>query len=199
MQVQEAVLRVQHAFPRIYHCCHQDHQNARTTRHHLSQRDATILAHLSTSIPTAQKCLAKHLGLAKSTLSEALAWLVKCGYLTRQPAEGREVNLLLTAAGEEAVSSSSVLEPARLTKLLEALCATDRTKLSLVLNCLLQQHYQPKGVSHEIRVANPCSYGLGSCGRLPGWKNAAAPSYSNCCINMLWETHHHHFPSAESS
>ena len=95
---------------------------------HLSQRDATILAHLSTSVPTAQKCLAKHLGLAKSTLSEALAWLVKCGYLTRQPAEGREINLLLTATGEEAVSSSSVLEPARLTKLLEALCATDRTK-----------------------------------------------------------------------
>ncbi len=61
-------------------------------------------------------------------LSEALAWLVKCGYLTRQPAEGREKNLLLATIGEEAVSSSSVLEPARLTKLLESLSATDRTK-----------------------------------------------------------------------
>ncbi len=128
MQVQEAVLRVQHAFPRIYHSCHQDHQNARTTKHHLSQRDATILAHLSSSVPTAQKHLGLHLGLAKSTLSEALAWLVKCGYLTRQPAEGREMNLLLTAVGEEAVSSSSVLEPARLTEVLELLSAADRTK-----------------------------------------------------------------------
>ena len=128
MQVQEAVLRVQHAFPMIYHSCHQDHQNARTTKHRLSQRDSTILAHLSSTSPTGQKYLAKHLGLAKSTLSEALAWLLKCGYLIRQPAEGKEINLLLTTLGEEAMSKSSVLEPERLTELFESLSRTDRTK-----------------------------------------------------------------------
>ncbi len=38
------------------------------------------------------------------------------------------MNLLLTALGEEAMSNSSVLEPARLGELLEALSAADRTR-----------------------------------------------------------------------
>lgn len=128
MELQEALIRVQTAYPRIYLACHSRHQNARTTAHKLSPRDSSLLAHLSERDPTSQSDLARHLGVAKSTLSEALSGLEECGFVVRQPRNGDARGALIrrTRAGTEAMSSSSVLETDRLRKVLEAMTGEER-------------------------------------------------------------------------
>jgi DNA-binding MarR family transcriptional regulator len=122
MSDDEAVLRIQLAYPKIYLACHKQHQNARTTPHGLSPRDSSLLAHLDPVHPVEQAELGRHLGLAKSTLSEAMAWLVECGFALRAKAEnGRGQAFLLSAKGVEAVSESSVLESSALARLVAAL------------------------------------------------------------------------------
>jgi DNA-binding MarR family transcriptional regulator len=122
MSDDEAVLRIQLAYPKIYLACHKQHQNARTTPHGLSPRDSSLLAHLDPVRPVEQAELGRHLGLAKSTLSEAMAWLVECGFALRAKAEnGRGQAFLLSAKGVEAVSESSVLERSALARLVAAL------------------------------------------------------------------------------
>ena len=90
MDISNALLLVQTAYPRIYLACHSRHQNARTTPHKISQRDGSILAHLDEDAATTQRHLARHMGLAKSTLSEALSALEGTGYVLRT-ASGRDV------------------------------------------------------------------------------------------------------------
>ena len=93
MSDDEAVLRIQLAYPKIYLACHKKHQNARTSAHGLSPRDSSLLAHLDPVRPVEQAELGRHLGLAKSTLSEAMAWLVECGFALRARAERNERRL----------------------------------------------------------------------------------------------------------
>lgn len=130
MTVKEAAIRVQFAYPKIYLACHSQHQNARTSQAGISQRDASILAHLSRAEAIPQNVLARHLGLAKSTLSEALAWLEKCAYVSREPddRDPRVVRIRLTDRGQEAMSGGSVLQSERLNLLLEQLSKEDRTR-----------------------------------------------------------------------
>jgi len=84
-----------------------------------------LLAHLDEHQRLSQGMLARHLGLSKSTLSEALSWLDEMGYVTRS-AKGRAVLLARTAAGTRAMSQSSVLESTRLRQLLTALSDPER-------------------------------------------------------------------------
>ena len=116
MDSAEAQHRIQAAYPRIYLACHSQHQNARTTPQKLSQRDATLLAHLHPTQETSQSDLARHIGVAKSTLSEALAVLEETGYVLRRNGEtdSRGVQILRTPAGILAMSAGSVLDSARL-------------------------------------------------------------------------------------
>jgi MarR family transcriptional regulator, organic hydroperoxide resistance regulator len=122
MQIEEAILRVQMAYPRVYLACHSRHQNKRTTAVQLSQRDATLLAHLSETDPVSQNDLASHVGIGKSTLSEAVSALQEAGYVVRNGA------VLRTAAGTQAMSSSSVLEGALLRDLLLTLNDEERSR-----------------------------------------------------------------------
>lgn len=130
MLVAEAVLRVQSAYPKIYLACHTRHQTTRTTEHGLSQRDASILAHLSERYAMAQSDLAKHLSVAKSTLSEALRWLEECQYVVREadPQDSRTVRWRLSRAGAQAMSGTSVLESSTLARVLETLDPADRAR-----------------------------------------------------------------------
>jgi DNA-binding MarR family transcriptional regulator len=130
MQIEEAVLRVQTAYPRIYLACHSRHQNARTTNDSLSPRDSTLLAHLSETNATPQGDLAAHVGVAKSTLSEALTGLEERGFTIRQRAngDGREALILRTPAGTKAMSGSSVLEKDRLAAILLYLTNEERCR-----------------------------------------------------------------------
>lgn len=132
MDLEESLLRVQSAFPRIYLACHSRHQNARTTADNLSQRDATLLAHLDEREPILQSELARHMGIAKSTLSEALSGLEKQQFTIRESdsEDGRSTFIRRTALGTGAMSRGSVLEPERLRKLLERL--TDRERKRVV-------------------------------------------------------------------
>jgi DNA-binding MarR family transcriptional regulator len=127
MTLDEAVLEVQLAYPRVYHACHREHRSGRTSSTGLSPRDGSILAHLSARVATAQGQLARHLGIAKSTLSEAVAWLIECGYVAREPgSDGREHRLRLTHQGVEAMRGSSVLESDLLAAVLATLSAEER-------------------------------------------------------------------------
>ena len=120
MQIEDAILRVQTAYPRVYLACHSRHQNKRTTAAQLSPRDATLLAHLSETEPVTQNDLAGHVGIGKSTLSEAISSLEEVGYVVRNGAVYR------TSAGSKAMSGGSVLETARLRELLSHLNAEER-------------------------------------------------------------------------
>lgn len=127
MTLDEAVLEVQLAYPRVYHACHREHRSGRTNSTGLSARDGSILAHLSAREPTAQGQLTRHLGIAKSTLSEAIAWLIECGYVARERGDdGREQRLRLTPQGVEAMQGSSVLESDLLAAVLATLSAEER-------------------------------------------------------------------------
>jgi DNA-binding MarR family transcriptional regulator len=127
MTLDEAVVEVQMAYPRVYHACHREHRSGRTTSTGLSPRDGSILAHLNARRATPQGQLARHLGIAKSTLSEAITWLIECGYVSRERGgDGREQLLRLTAQGVDAMRGSSVLESDRLASVLATLSATER-------------------------------------------------------------------------
>ena len=104
------------AYPQVYIACHTRHQRKRSTEHRLSQRDAAILAHLDERAPTIPARLAHHMGVGRSTLSEALKRLVTLGYVSRAddgPAS-RLSSVLLTHRGARAIRDTSVLETKRL-------------------------------------------------------------------------------------
>jgi DNA-binding MarR family transcriptional regulator len=128
MELEDSVLRVQTAYPRIYLACHSRHQNARTNQ--LSQRDGSLLAHLEEAHAVAQADLARHMGVAKSTLSEALASLEERGLIARenQPEDPRSFFIRRTRTGSEAMSNSSVLEPERLRRILGSLTEDERRR-----------------------------------------------------------------------
>src|SRR6476660_4531748 len=102
MTLDQVVEQVQLTYPQVYHACHTRHQRKRSTEHRLSARDASILAHCSADSPIVPARLAKHLSVARSTLSEALKKLTQVGYVRRVASaegDGRQVGLLLTAKG----------------------------------------------------------------------------------------------------
>lgn len=128
------MLRVQSAYPRVYLACHSRHQNSRTTPDKPSQRDGSLLAHLNEDEWVSQSRLARHMGLAKSTLSEALSGLEEMGFAEREPQRG----VRRTAKGSDAMSNGSVLEPERLRLLLEALTVEERERAVEGLELLAQ-------------------------------------------------------------
>jgi DNA-binding MarR family transcriptional regulator len=128
MTVDQAVTAVQVAYPQVYLACHTRHQRKRSTEHRLSSRDSSILAHLDEAIPVAPGRLATHLGIARSTMSEALAVLIRLGYVARATPIGAAV--VLTARGRRAIEETSVLETGRLHAVLASLSPADRRLVS---------------------------------------------------------------------
>lgn len=121
---------VQSAYPQIYFACHTRHVKRASTATRLSATDSTLLAHLDEDTTVRATTLAKHLGLAASTLSAAMARLVSLGYVDqrRDANDGRATLLRLSATGATAMRTSSVLEPARVKRMLGRLSATDRQR-----------------------------------------------------------------------
>lgn len=110
--VDDDVAAVQRAYPRIYHACHVRHVRRATTSSRLSSRDAAILAHLEPKQAMGAGSLARHLGIAASTLSEALEELERLGYVarTKSARDRRTVVVALTDAGVRASADASVLD-----------------------------------------------------------------------------------------
>jgi DNA-binding MarR family transcriptional regulator len=121
---------VQVAYPQIYFACHTRHVRRASTATRLSAADSTLLAHLDEAHATRPSALAKHLGVAASTLSAAINRLAKLGYVTLGKAAGdrRAVDLRLTANGAAAMQASSVLDAALVAKMLARLLPAERRR-----------------------------------------------------------------------
>ena len=124
------VRRVQVAYPQIYFACHTRHVRRASTATQLSATDSTLLAHLDEDEAVRATALAKHLGLAASTLSAAIARLASLGYVIqrRDANDGRAVDLLLSSKGAAAMQASSVLESARVKRMLGQLTPAERKR-----------------------------------------------------------------------
>lgn len=121
---------VQVAYPQIYFACHTRHVRRASTATQLSATDSTLLAHLDEDDAVRPTALARHLGLAVSTLSAAIARLALLGYVVqrRDGKDGRAIDLRLSAKGAAAMQASSVLDSARVTRMLTQLSAADRKR-----------------------------------------------------------------------
>jgi DNA-binding MarR family transcriptional regulator len=121
---------VQVAYPQIYFSCHTRHVRRASTATQLSATDSTLLAHLDENDSVRATMLAKHLGLAASTLSAAIARLAVLGYVVqrRDASDRRAIDLLLSAKGAAAMQASSVLDSDRVKKMLERLKPGQRAR-----------------------------------------------------------------------
>jgi DNA-binding MarR family transcriptional regulator len=124
----DPVLEVLRTYPQIYHACHVRHPRARTHPDRISAREGWILSHLNRERPVSATTLARHMALGASTVSEAVQRLERLGLVTRRRADDdqRRMELLLTTRGTEALKGASVLDAARVKRLLAQLPASER-------------------------------------------------------------------------
>ncbi len=143
------VRMVQVAYPQIYFACHTRHVRRASTTAQLSATDSTLLAHLDEDEPVRATALAKHLGLAASTMSAAIARLATLGYVIQQRdgTDRRAVQLRLSAKGASAMQASSVLESARVKKMLAHLTPAERKSALAGLSLLGKAARQANGES----------------------------------------------------
>lgn len=139
--IEHALQVIQVSYPQVYLACHTRHQRKRTTSHRLSARDSSILSHLDVHTPVAPAKLARHLGIARSTLSEAIKRLTSMGYTiqsSRSPVAGSRggVGIALTDKGLEAIRETSVLEEPRLRAVLQHLTAAQLRDVARGMNAL---------------------------------------------------------------
>jgi len=152
MTLDQVVQTIQLTYPQVYHACHTRHQRKRSTSHRLSARDAAILAHCSPSTALVPAQLARHLDIARSTLSEAIKNLTRLGYVQRVPnsnGDGRQSGIILTEEGVRAVRETSVLESARLVEVLQCASPSDRVAISVGLTKLADacRRFRERGTS----------------------------------------------------
>ena len=122
------IYEVQRLYPQVFLACHTNHVRAATTRWKLSSHDSAILSHLDRSSGLSPRSLAKHLGVAPSTLSASIKRLTNLGYLTCDaPAnDKRRREIRLTDRGAEAMAATSVLDRERVRGMLKKLKPADR-------------------------------------------------------------------------
>lgn len=121
---------IQRFYPQIYLACHVDHVRAKSNAHHLSAHDSSLLVHLDEVVPVNAGELARHLGVAGSTLSAALERLERLGHLMRKPSprDRRNVEVRLTAQGATAIAEVSVLDRRRLEGVLATLSNAEQKR-----------------------------------------------------------------------
>lgn len=126
----DLVWSVQRAYPQVYLACHTRHTRARSSEARLSARDGSVLAHLDVVRGLTPGDLAEHLGVAPATVSACLDDLEELGYIERRrDAKDRRRHLIhLSASGARAMQASSVLEEARVRRVLARLDADERQR-----------------------------------------------------------------------
>lgn len=124
----DEVFEIQRLYPQIYIACHNDHIRAASTGWRISSQDGSVLVHIDRETGTRPSALAKHLGVAPSTLSATISRLEKLGYLSNEPAQNdkRQRELRLTTRGAEAIAATSVLNPERVRALMKRLTPAER-------------------------------------------------------------------------
>ena len=141
---------VQVAYPQIYFACHTRHIRRASTPERLSAADSTLLAHLDEDRPVRSTALARHLGVANSTLSAAIARLARQGYViqARDAADRRAIELRLSRKGAAAMQASSVLDTPLVRKMLEQLKPGERRR-ALDGLALLARAARASGENHS--------------------------------------------------
>ena len=126
----EPVAAVQRCYPRIYQACHVDHVRRVSSPYRLSAKDSAFLAHLDVKRSVTTGRLARHLGVAASTLSAAAGRLESLGYIARTPKERdrRTIQIRLTELGARAMSATSVLDHQRVAAMLGRLASSERRR-----------------------------------------------------------------------
>jgi DNA-binding MarR family transcriptional regulator len=122
------VFEIQRLYPQIYLACHSDHIRASSTEFRVSSQDGSVLVHLDREAGIRPNALAKHLGVAASTLSATISRLEKLGYLSSTPDanDKRQRELKLTARGADAIAATSVLNTERVQALMKRLTRDER-------------------------------------------------------------------------
>jgi DNA-binding MarR family transcriptional regulator len=122
------IRQIQRDFPEIYFACQVSHGRRRLAAGALTPQDAVYLGHLDRRRPVSPRRLASHLGIAPSTLSAFIKRMQSFGYLERVPStrSAREAELRLTAGGELAIGTASILDAERLHMVLGRLDAPSR-------------------------------------------------------------------------
>jgi MarR family transcriptional regulator, organic hydroperoxide resistance regulator len=122
------VFEIQRLYPRIFHACHVRHVRRRSTPFALSEREASLLAHLDPEVGSTARDLAKHMGVGAPTMSAALKRLERLGYIERGPRgrDRRTSAVRSTEAGRRALSAGSVLDAERLSRLVARLSPSER-------------------------------------------------------------------------
>ena len=129
-RLDQAIERIQFCYPQIYYACHTRHERRKSSAVHLSTRDSEMLVHLDRDRPTSLTSLARHMDLSASTVSEAISKLGMHGYLHKSRGrDRRQVGLVLTAKGVEAVRATSVLESRKLRAVLAGLSKPDLARV----------------------------------------------------------------------
>lgn len=124
------VLAVIRFYPQVYLACHVEHRSRAESPTGLTAREAGILAHVDDPAGSSPARLARHLGVAASTLSAALARLAGQDMLAldADPGDARRRRVRLTAKGRAALAAGSVLDPARLAAILGGMEAEARRR-----------------------------------------------------------------------
>jgi DNA-binding MarR family transcriptional regulator len=127
--MEDDVLTVLRTYPQIYLACHVEHRTRSSSPTGLTARDGTLLAHIEAE-GTGPARLARHLGIAPSTLSAALARLQAAALLELEadPKDARRRVIRLTEAGREAVARDSVLDAGRVAAVLRRLSPGERRR-----------------------------------------------------------------------
>lgn len=139
MTVKRTVQAIQFCYPQIYYACHTRHDRRRSSEAALSGRDSQILVHLDRTRLVGASALRRHLGLAASTVSEALTRLERFGYLAKVASpekDRRHIGVVLTTKGVAAVQAGSVLETRRLEAVVQRLSSRDRAAVASALERL---------------------------------------------------------------
>jgi DNA-binding MarR family transcriptional regulator len=134
------VARVLRHYPRIYFACHAWHRRDPESGNALSERFASILDHLDPVEGVTLKDLAAHMGVTPGTMSISVARLVEGGWVRRDldAADARKVSLRLTRAGVRMRAARSLLDPARVERVLARLTAAERAQALHGLSLLAQ-------------------------------------------------------------
>src|SRR5262245_9591722 len=143
------LLAIQQLYPQIFHACHVQHAGSRKAPHRVSERDQSLLAHLSLAEARRPSDLARHFGVGLPTLSEAIGRLERLGYVERGRAstDRRSRALKLTRAGAAALMATSVLDSERLRSALAELSPRERRAAVTGLGLLAR-------AAHESRRKN---------------------------------------------
>jgi len=138
--MRDEIFEIQRLYPQIYIACHNDHVRAASTGFRISSQDASVLVHLDLDAGTRPNALAKHLGVAPSTLSATISRLEKLGYLSSLPSENdkRQRELRLTVRGSEAIAATSVLNGERVRAMMKKLTPAERKAAVRGLSLLAQ-------------------------------------------------------------